>query len=105
MDRPAAPGCTPAGKKPGFTKKPTVDEQLNQKPDNERPESDGEQEKQQLTSRRAAQNKTRLTAAEVLRKNHEIQQKKIIALFRLGVPTACMSTRYQNLKSLYLNGL
>jgi hypothetical protein len=46
-----------------------------------------------------------VTAAEALRKNHEIQQKTIIALFRLGVPTECISIRYQNLKSLYLNAL
>jgi hypothetical protein len=34
---------TGSGKKPGFTKKPTVDEQLNEKPATESPESSGEQ--------------------------------------------------------------
>jgi hypothetical protein len=33
---------TGSGKKPGFTKKPTVDEQLNEKPDDETSESSGE---------------------------------------------------------------
>ena len=46
-----------------------------------------------------------VTAAEALRKNHEIQQKTIIALFRLGVPTERISARCKNLKSLYLKGL
>jgi hypothetical protein len=46
-----------------------------------------------------------VTAAEALRKDHEIQQKTIIALFRPGVPTERISTRCQNLKSLYLKGL
>src|SRR5258707_204074 len=35
---------TGSGKKPGFTKKPTVDEQLNEKPSTEGPESSGEQQ-------------------------------------------------------------
>jgi hypothetical protein len=35
---------TGSGKKPGFTKKPTIDEQLNEKPTTEGPESSGEQE-------------------------------------------------------------
>ena len=46
-----------------------------------------------------------VTAAEALRKNLEIQQKTIIALFRPGVPTKHISIRCQNLKSLYLKGL
>jgi hypothetical protein len=35
---------TGSGKKPGFTKKPTVDEQLNEKPATETSESSGEQQ-------------------------------------------------------------
>jgi Ca-activated chloride channel family protein len=38
---------TGSGRKSGFTKKPTVDEQLNEKPSTEIPESSGEQGKQQ----------------------------------------------------------
>ncbi|MBV8099151.1 MAG: hypothetical protein JOZ31_08335 [Verrucomicrobia bacterium] len=33
---------TGSGKKPGFTKKPTVDEQLKEKPPTDRPDSTGE---------------------------------------------------------------
>ena len=35
---------TGSGKKPGFTKKPTVDEQLNEKPATGKPESSDEQQ-------------------------------------------------------------
>jgi hypothetical protein len=35
---------TGSGKKPGFTKKPTVDEQLNEKPPTEAPKSSDEQQ-------------------------------------------------------------
>lgn len=35
---------TGSGKKPGFTKKPTVDEQLNEKPAAETPKSSDEQQ-------------------------------------------------------------
>ena len=35
---------TGSGKKPGFTKKPTVDEQLNEKPPIEETKSAGEQQ-------------------------------------------------------------
>ena len=52
-----------------------------------------------------AQKALALTAAEALRKNHEIQQKTIMALFRLSVPTRRISTWRRNLKSLYLNAL
>jgi hypothetical protein len=36
---------TGSGKKPGFTKKPTVEEQMNEKPPTETPESSGDQQK------------------------------------------------------------
>jgi hypothetical protein len=36
---------TGSGKKPAFTKKPTVDEQLNEKPGTETPKSSSEQQK------------------------------------------------------------
>jgi hypothetical protein len=35
---------TGSGKKPGFTKKPIVDEQVNEKASPEKPESSGEQQ-------------------------------------------------------------
>ena len=43
-----------------------------------------------------AQKALALTAAEALRKNHEIQQKTIISLFRLSVPTRSISARRTN---------
>jgi hypothetical protein len=46
-----------------------------------------------------------LIAAEALRKNDEEQQKTIMALFRVGVPTEHISTQFQNPKFLYSNAL